>query len=97
MGAIRCWGDRNVTGYGDGQTVGNDELPSSYPVVPVDRPVVKLLEHAGRASHVCVMVDTGGVRCWGLVGAYGALGYANTENIGDDEPVQNVDVEILDP
>ena len=33
----------------------------------------------------CVVLDTGKIRCWG-VGMYGALGYGNTENIGDDEP-----------
>ncbi len=35
--------------------------------------------------HSCAVLPAGSVRCWGF-GAGGALGYASTETIGDDEP-----------
>ena len=39
---------------------------------------------AGRL-HTCAVVPAAEVRCWGI-GVAGALGYANTVTIGDDEP-----------
>src|SRR5207344_2195664 len=36
------------------------------------------------AAHTCVVLDHGQVRCWGS-GANGALGYASTNDVGDDE------------
>jgi len=35
-------------------------------------------------DHTCALLTTGAVRCWGR-GLFGRLGYANTNNIGDDE------------
>jgi hypothetical protein len=47
------------------------------------------------AFHVCVALDTGAVRCWGE-GAEGALGYGNTQTIGDDEtPASAGDVAVF--
>ncbi len=38
---------------------------------------------AGRYS-TCAVLTTGAVRCWGA-GGQGQLGYANIEDVGDDE------------
>jgi alpha-tubulin suppressor-like RCC1 family protein len=62
-------------------TVGDDEVPASVPVVNVGGPVTQL---GGGSSHVCALLTTGAVRCWGF-GFRGALGYGNTDDIGDDE------------
>jgi alpha-tubulin suppressor-like RCC1 family protein len=35
-------------------------------------------------SHACIIVSNGSVMCWGE-GHYGALGYGNTNNVGDTE------------
>ena len=44
--------------------------------------------------HICALLDTGAVRCWGF-GADGQLGYGNTNNIGDDEvPASAGDVDL---
>ncbi|MDQ3716609.1 MAG: hypothetical protein M3381_11445 [Actinomycetota bacterium] len=39
--------------------------------------------------HSCAMLAGGDVRCWGY-GAEGQLGYASTQNVGDDEPPGSV-------
>jgi alpha-tubulin suppressor-like RCC1 family protein len=44
--------------------------------------------------HTCALLQSGGVRCWGL-GTFGRLGYANTENVGDFEtPAEVGDVNL---
>ena len=35
-------------------------------------------------EHTCVLLASGGLRCWGLA-AFGRLGYGNETPIGDDE------------
>ena len=44
---------------------------------------------AAGANHTCALLDTGNVRCWGF-GEFGALGYGNTNNIGDNETPASV-------
>lgn len=39
--------------------------------------------------HTCAVTNTGALRCWGLNGVSGMLGYGHTQDIGDDEtPLQ---------
>lgn len=46
------------------------------------------------ALHTCALLDTGGVRCWGR-GDRGQLGYASTEDLGDDDaPGLAMDIEL---
>lgn len=105
-GALACWGS-NVHGelgnptltrgcFGCGGDplccIGDDELPNAIGVVDVGGSVTKVA--VGR-FHVCALLDTGGVRCWGS-GEYGALGYGNIETVGDDEyPSQVGDVAVF--
>ncbi|MEM1270061.1 MAG: T9SS type A sorting domain-containing protein [Bacteroidota bacterium] len=84
-GTVRCWGRSNVgqLGYGNTNTIGDDEVPSSLasPDVSVGLPVTQI--SAGDA-HTCAVTTSGTVRCWGN-GTDGQLGYSNTDTIGDDE------------
>jgi cysteine-rich repeat protein len=82
-GAIRCWGfnDFGQLGYGNGASIGDNELPSTAGNVNFGG----IATHVTTGErHVCVILDTGALRCWGR-GSYGQLGYANTNNIGDNE------------
>jgi cysteine-rich repeat protein len=92
-GNVRCWGRNNVgqLGYSDLVDIGDDETPASKGDVNIGGTVVQIT--AGIA-HNCALLNTGNVRCWGN-GANGRLGYANVNNIGDDEtPASAGDVTV---
>ncbi|MEI6729282.1 MAG: CUB domain-containing protein, partial [bacterium] len=92
-GNVRCWGynGSGQLGYGNINTIGDDELPNSVGDVNVGGSVTQIV--AG-GSHTCALLSSGNVRCWGDNG-YGQLGYGNINNIGDDELPNSVgDVNI---
>ncbi len=78
-GGLRCWGygGYGQLGLGTTDSVGDDEQPSSAPVVPVGGPVAQV---AVGERHTCALLESGGVRCWGLSGDSGAA-----DTVGDDE------------
>jgi len=82
-GTLRCWGANTYgqLGIASTENIGDNELPSSIPPVDVGAQVTNVW--AGR-DHTCVKLATNQLRCWGA-GVSGALGYGNTNNIGDDE------------
>ncbi len=92
-GAVMCWGlgDEGQLGYGNTDSVGDDESPASAGEVDVGGSVLQV---ACGASHTCALLEGGRVRCWGL-GDDGRLGYGNTDPIGDDEsPASAGDVDV---
>ena len=82
-GAVRCWGAarEGQLGYGNIDEIGDDETPSSVGDVNIGGAASRIWAGAG---HNCVMLSTGGLRCWGE-GTGGRLGYGNTNRIGDNE------------
>jgi len=91
-GSVRCWGDGDAVGYGNGRDVGDNETPSSAGDVEVGGGTVAAVAAGGH--HTCAILDSSAVRCWGL-GGLGQLGYGNTEDVGDDEaPASAGDVEL---
>ncbi|MFO7566921.1 MAG: hypothetical protein R6X02_30030 [Enhygromyxa sp.] len=86
-GKLRCWGAAfsGQLGYGNTETIGDNEFPLSAGDVPVGAAVVHV---ATGISHTCAITANGMIRCWGS-GSGGALGYGNTNNIGDDEPANS--------
>jgi alpha-tubulin suppressor-like RCC1 family protein len=81
---VLCWGQGAQGQLGQGSYVGNigdNEAITTYSPISVGGTVVQL---AAGYVHTCALLDTGGVRCWGL-GSFGRLGYGNTNTIGDNE------------
>ncbi len=85
-GHVRCWGhnDDGQLGYGNRERIGDVRTPSSAGDVDVGGLVREL---AAGAFHNCVLLTSGGVRCWGYagVGSLGLPGLGNGDYIGDDE------------
>jgi hypothetical protein len=80
--SVKCWGfgANGRLGYGN---TANVSLPSAMPAIDIGAGRGAVAITAG-ASHTCVILDTGDVRCWGN-GSQGRLGYGNTLSVGDDE------------
>ncbi|MBV1857248.1 MAG: DUF4215 domain-containing protein, partial [Nannocystaceae bacterium] len=94
-GTVQCWGfgSTGQLGYGNTDTIGDDEDPTDAGVVSLDTTVRTI---AADGNHTCVITEAGGVRCWGQ-GADGRLGYGNTDNLGDDEPLTELrDIEMFE-
>jgi alpha-tubulin suppressor-like RCC1 family protein len=68
-------------GYGNTDTVGDDEIPADMPALDLGGAATALV--AG-FHHFCAILDGGSVRCWGG-NSSGQLGYGHASSIGDDE------------
>ncbi|HEX6274209.1 MAG TPA: hypothetical protein VFZ53_14310, partial [Polyangiaceae bacterium] len=92
---VRCWGsgETGVLGYGNTQTIGDDETPASAGPVDVGGRVAELA--AGDFATCARLVD-GNLRCWGS-GERGELGHGDTTTIGDDETPASVDLVDVGP
>ncbi len=66
-GGVKCWGDNSDGQLGDG-TKTDRLIPAS--VIDLQRPVTAI---AAGDRHTCVLLATGGVKCWG-VGSRGQIG-----------------------
>jgi hypothetical protein len=88
-GAVRCWGTGGINslGYGNTDSIGDDELPASAGDVPLGPGTV--VDVATGGSHICARFAGGGVRCWGG-GAAGQLGQGTIDTIGDDELPESI-------
>ncbi len=75
---MRCWGAGNEgrLGYGNTDAIGDDELPSSAPLVDVGGPVLT----ANGGAHSCVVTTDSVVRCWGWNDS-GQLGLGHTQTM----------------
>lgn len=92
-GTVRCWGvsARGQLGYGNTNSIGDDETPAMAGAVPVGG-LVREIGTGGSFS--CALLETGAVRCWGQA-SNGQLGYGNDSQVGDDETPASVgDVQV---
>ena len=82
-GDVRCWGfgGNGRLGYGNTMTIGDSESPGDFGPVALGGPAVAV---SAGDNHTCALLEGGSVRCWGF-GGDGRLGYANANDIGDDE------------
>ncbi|MFZ5890656.1 MAG: EGF domain-containing protein [Myxococcota bacterium] len=81
---LRCWGGNwsGQLGYGNTTDIGDTETPASVGYVDVGGPVKQV---AVGENHTCALLMDGNVKCWGH-GAYGQLGYGNTESTTTKKP-----------
>ncbi len=82
-GDVLCWGNNEFgqLGYGHTEVIGDDETPASAGVVDLGGSAKEI---AAGKHHTCALLLDGTVRCWGN-NAFGQLGYAHTDTIGDNE------------
>lgn len=82
-GTVRCWGSGGGgrLGYGNTDTIGDNETPASAGPVDLGGTAVAITAGGG---HTCALLDNGDVRCWGL-NTTGQLGYGHTLAVGDNE------------
>lgn len=82
-GKVRCFGDGHygMLGYGNTETIGDDEAPASAGDVIVGG---KVRQVSVGAEHTCALLENGKLRCWGRNHDF-QLGFADGDNIGDDE------------
>lgn len=90
-GVVKCWGSgsNGRTGHGNTVTIGDDETAGDASIVDVTELAVVQLAVGG--AHNCALLEDGSVRCWGL-GQDGRLGYADDEDVGDDEVPADVGI-----
>ncbi len=61
-GDVRCWGMGSYLGYGNSNSIGDNEAPARAGVANVGGTVQQL---AMGESHTCAILSRGTVRCWG--------------------------------
>ncbi|MEM6290487.1 MAG: hypothetical protein AAGA54_04450 [Myxococcota bacterium] len=89
-GDVRCWGDAGLgrLGYGNASNdVGDDELPSSQPVLPLSVGQVHAVETGNSFS--CALVDAGEVLCWGA-NTGGQIAQPGVDYFGNDETLEGL-------
>lgn len=97
-GALRCWGLNTSGQLGRGNTanIGDNETVFSAGNVDLGAGVT-VKDLALGDSHTCALLATGAMRCWGLNNT-GQLGYGHINNVGDNEPINNLpDVSLTGP
>jgi alpha-tubulin suppressor-like RCC1 family protein len=84
-GAIYCWGTaaRGALGHAGDETIGDDEPANVSTPVGLDDDAI--LVRVGR-QRACALTVDAQVFCWGA-GSFGALGYGDVADVGDDEAV----------
>jgi alpha-tubulin suppressor-like RCC1 family protein len=97
-GALRCWGRNSFGQLGRGNTanIGDNETVFSAGNVDLGA-AVTVKDLALGDAHTCALLTTGAVRCWGINNT-GQLGYGHANNLGDNEPINNLlDVSLTGP
>jgi alpha-tubulin suppressor-like RCC1 family protein len=85
---LMCWGQGSYgqLGYGNTQHIGDNEFPSNFGPLSLDSDVV---DFSAGGVHTCAALANGTLRCWGRNNV-GQLGTGNTNDIGDDEGVTDI-------
>lgn len=89
-GKLKCWGDNSSgqLGLGHMDTIGDDEAPSSITALDFGQEVIDV---AAGNSHTCVLLLDGTVKCFGD-NSKGQLGHGHTDNLGDNETLDQIPI-----
>jgi alpha-tubulin suppressor-like RCC1 family protein len=83
-GSVRCWGYNGTGQLGIGHDDGSvGDAPGESTVRVNLGAGRKAVAVAAGYRHVCAILDTGRVACWGY-GFFGQLGQGSTETVGDE-------------
>ena len=87
-GDVKCWGRNHAgqLGYGHTENIGDDESPASVPILELGQKVIDL---SAGFYHTCAVLEDGSVKCWGQ-NVKGQLGQGHMQNLGDDEPISEI-------
>ena len=96
-GQVSCWGDNSFgqLGLGHINDIGDNEPPQQGGQVPLPSGF-RAISLAIGEFHTCALTTVGRVFCWGR-GADGRLGTGNTNNVGDDNRVDQEGVLVSLP
>ena len=88
-GKMKCWGDNSFGQLGLGHTdnIGDNEKPSSILALQFSYEVV---DAAAGLYHTCALLKNGKVKCFGD-NSRGQLGQGNTDTLGDNETIDQID------
>ena len=88
-GKVKCWGSgaQGQLGYGNQNTIGDNEHPSAVGFVPLGGEVSQM---AAGEYFTCALFTNKKVKCWGY-NQSGQLGLGHHLNIGDNELVEDQD------
>lgn len=84
--SLKCWGHGafGATGQGDGNHRGDGPNEMGDDLPPIDLGAGRhAIAVAPGALYNCALLDNHGVKCWGIGGDQGALGYEDLEHRGD--------------
>lgn len=93
-GDVACWGraDEGQIGYGNLDSIGDDEPAGDAGAVPLGGKAVDLDTFY---NHTCAVLDTGKLRCWGS-NDNGQLGTGDTKAVGDRKTPAEIGDIVLD-
>ncbi|PIR32494.1 MAG: hypothetical protein COV37_19660 [Bdellovibrio sp. CG11_big_fil_rev_8_21_14_0_20_39_38] len=83
-----CWGQNDYGELGNGNlnVIGDDEFPSSVPVLTSN----EIIESVNTGPNIsCLKTNTGLLKCWGR-GGFGALGQNSRISLGDNESIDSI-------
>jgi len=83
---LKCWGGGafGALGQGDGQNRGDGPGEMGDALPPIDLGTGRhAIKAAAGALYNCALLDDHSVKCWGIGGEQGALGYEDMEARGD--------------
>ncbi len=87
---VKCWGENSLGQLGLGHTnnIGDNESADQFAYTPIGADVLQM-DISTISNHTCAALVNGDVKCWGN-NAFGQLGYGHTNNLGDNETVENL-------